>query len=69
MFSCYIQNYISILSRSIDDNFDNTVSYIDDTNFKDKFSYGKNVLIGKNVSIGKNCKIGHNTIIRKCCYR
>ena len=50
---------------SIDDNFDNTVSYIDDTNFKDKFSYGKNVLIGKNVSIGKNCKIGHNTIIEK----
>jgi len=50
---------------SINDNFDETASSINDTNFKDKVSFGKNVLIGKNVSIGKNCKIGHNTIIEK----
>ena len=50
---------------STNDNFDETVSSIDHTNYKDKVSFGKNVLIGKNVSIGKNCKIGHNTIIEK----
>ena len=48
---------------STNDNFDETVSSINDTNYKDKVSFGKNVLIGKNVSIGENCKIGHNTII------
>ena len=48
---------------SINDYFDKTVNLIDDTKFKDKVSYGKNVLIGNNVSIGVNCKIGHNTII------
>ena len=50
---------------SIDDNFDETVKFINDTNFKDKINFGKNVLIGNNVSIGTNCKIGHNTIIEK----
>ena len=50
---------------SINDDFDDTVSTITETRFKDKVSFGKNVLIGKNVSIGKNCKIGHNTIIEK----
>jgi len=50
---------------AVDDDFDDSVTYIDETNFKDKVIYGKNVLIGKNVSIGKNCKIGHNTIIEK----
>ena len=47
------------------DNFDDSVIDINETNFKDKVIYGKNVLIGKNVSIGINCKIGHNTIIEK----
>tara|TARA_Y100000768_G_scaffold334476_1_gene275195 strand:- start:207 stop:1187 length:981 start_codon:yes stop_codon:yes gene_type:complete len=47
------------------DDFDNSVSNIDDSIFKDKVNFGKNVLIGKNISIGKNCKIGHNTIIEK----
>ncbi len=50
---------------SINDNFDETVNPIYDTNFKDKVNFGENVLIGNNVSIGKNCKIGHNTIIEK----
>ena len=50
---------------SINDNFDNNIMSINDTNFKDKVSFGKNVLIGQNVSIGNNCKIGHNTIIEK----
>ena len=50
---------------SINDDFDETVNNINDTNFNDKVSYGKNVLIGKNVSIGVNCKLGHNTIIEK----
>ena len=50
---------------SIDDNFDETVKSIYDTNLKDKVNFGTNVLIGNNVSIGKNCKIGHNTIIEK----
>ncbi len=51
--------------ESINDNFDETVTQIDDTIFKDKVSFGKNVLIGENVSIGNDCKIGHNTIIEK----
>ena len=50
---------------SINDNFDETVKLINDTHFKDKVNFGKNVLIGSNVSIGNNCKIGHNTIIEK----
>ena len=50
---------------SINDNFDVTATSINDTDFKDKVFFGKNVLIGNNVSIGKNCKIGHNTIIEK----
>ena len=51
--------------QSINDNFDDNITSINDTNFKDKVSFGENVLIGKNVSIGNNCKIGHNTIIEK----
>ena len=50
---------------SINDNFDETAILINDTHFKDKVDFGKNVLIGNNVSIGNNCKIGHNTIIEK----
>ena len=50
---------------AVNDDFDNSVIEINETEFKDKVIYGKNVLIGKNVSIGKNCKIGHNTIIEK----
>ena len=50
---------------SINDNFDITTIHINETKFKDKAEYGKNVLIGKNVSIGSNCLIGHNTIIEK----
>tara|TARA_A100001011_G_scaffold210081_1_gene218338 strand:- start:671 stop:1651 length:981 start_codon:yes stop_codon:yes gene_type:complete len=50
---------------AINDDFDNSTSYIDKTIFKDQVTYGRNVLIGKNVSIGINCKIGHNTIIEK----
>ena len=50
---------------SIYDNFDNTVDYIQNTIFKDKVNFGKNVLIGKNVKIGSNCIIGHNTIIEQ----
>jgi len=50
---------------SINDNFDHTVNEINDTEFKDKIQFGKNVLIGKNVKFGENCLIGHNTIIEK----
>ncbi len=50
---------------SINDNFDDSVKDVNDTNLKDNAIFGKNVLIGKNVSIGNNCKIGHNTIIEK----
>ena len=50
---------------AINDDFDESVVDINETEFKDKVILGKNVLIGKNVSIGKNCKIGHNTIIEK----
>ena len=50
---------------SINDNFDDNITSINDTNFKEKVIFGENVLIGKNVSIGNNCKIGHNTIIEK----
>ena len=51
--------------NSINDNFDDSVDNISETNFKDKVKFGKNVLIGKNVSIGSNCLIGHNTIIEQ----
>jgi UDP-3-O-[3-hydroxymyristoyl] glucosamine N-acyltransferase len=50
---------------AVNDDFDNSTTFIDETNFKGKVVYGKNVLVGKNVSIGTNCKIGHNTIIEK----
>ena len=50
---------------SIEDNFDDTTSSIEETKFKNCVKYGKNVLIGKDVSIGSNCSIGHNTIIEK----
>ena len=50
---------------AINDDFDESVIDINETDFKDKVIHGKNVLIGKSVSIGKNCKIGHNTIIEK----
>ena len=50
---------------SINDNFDDTVEPIKDTEFKDKIRFGTNVLIGKNVKFGDNCLIGHNTIIEK----
>jgi len=50
---------------AINDDFDNTVEEINNTEFNDKVVFGKNVLLGKNVSIGPNCKIGHNTIIEK----
>tara|TARA_B100000674_G_scaffold189388_1_gene154116 strand:- start:132 stop:1112 length:981 start_codon:yes stop_codon:yes gene_type:complete len=51
--------------ESINDDFDETVLTVNDTEFVSKVIFGKNVLIGKNVSIGSNCKIGHNTIIEK----
>ena len=51
--------------NSINDDFDNTVSDINKTEFNNNVKYGKNVLIGQNVSIGSNCLIGHNTIIEK----
>ena len=50
---------------AVNDDFDDSTTYIDETNFRDEVIYGKNVLIGKNVSLGSNCKIGHNTIIEK----
>jgi len=50
---------------SINDNFDNTVTEINLTEYKDKITFGKNVLIGENVKLGNNCIIGHNTIIEK----
>jgi len=50
---------------SINDNFDDSVIEIKDTEFKNKIKFGKNVLIGENVKFGKNCLIGHNTIIEK----
>ncbi len=51
--------------EAINDHFDQTVTIINETEFKKKVTFGKNVLIGKNVSIGINCRIGHNTIIEK----
>ena len=68
-----VENVLASLSKittmfypdAINDDFDDSVTDINQTNFKAKVIYGKNVLIGKNVSIGANCKIGHNTIIEK----
>ena len=51
--------------ESVNDNYDNTVIDINDTELKDKVKFGKNVLIGENVKIGVNCLIGHNSIIEK----
>ena len=50
---------------SINDHFDESAININDTEFRNKIDFGKNVLVGKNVSIGSDCKIGHNTIIEK----
>jgi len=51
--------------NSVNDEFDNSVLSISNTEFKNSVKYGQNVLIGQNVKIGKNCIIGHNTIIEK----
>ena len=51
--------------NSINYNFDETSENIEQTPYKDKVKYGKNVLIGNNVKLGKNCFIGHNSIIDK----
>jgi len=50
---------------SINDNFDDTVNDIIDTEFKNKIKFGKNVLVGENIKFGNNCSIGHNSIIEK----
>ena len=50
---------------SVNDNFDDTVTDITKTKFKDKVKFGKNILVGNNVTIGSNCSIGHNSIIEK----
>jgi len=50
---------------SITDNFDETCENINQTSFKDKVKYGKNILLGSNIKIGTNCSIGHNSIIEK----
>ena len=42
---------------SINDDFDETLIPIFETNFNDKVKFGKNVLIGENVSIGKIVKL------------
>ncbi len=51
--------------KSTVDNFDQHVSDIEKSIFKDNVVYGKNVLIGENVKIGKNLYIGHNSIIER----
>ncbi len=48
---------------AVSDNFDDNVKDINETNFKDKVKFGKNILIGQNVQMGKNCSVGHNSII------
>ena len=48
---------------SVNDNFDDTVTDINETIYKDKIKFGKNILIGNNVTIGSDCSIGHNTVI------
>ncbi len=50
---------------SVNDDFDNSVVNISETDLKNKVKFGKNVLLGKKVSIGSNCFIGHNTIVEK----
>ena len=50
---------------SINDDFDNTVTDINNTKFKNTVKKGNNVLLGSNVTIGENCFIVHNTIIEK----
>ena len=50
---------------SVNDDFDNSVTDLIETKFKDKVKFGKNILIGEKVSIGSNCLIGHNVIIEK----
>ena len=50
---------------SINDNFDDTIREINDTEFNNKIQFGRNVLVGENVKLGNNCSIGHNTIIEK----
>ena len=49
--------------ESVNDDYDETVVSINETQYQNKVKFGKNVMIGKNVTIGMNCKIGHNTII------
>ena len=51
--------------NSIEDEYDNSVNDIKNTNLKDKVTAGKNVLVGDNITIGKNCLIGHNSIIER----
>jgi len=51
--------------NSINDNYDDSVIDITETQFKDKVDFGNNVMIGHNVTIASNCLIGHNTIIEK----
>ncbi len=55
----------SFYPDALNDNFDDSVKHIDETNFKGKVKHGNNVLVGENVIIGSNCLIGHNTIIEK----
>ena len=45
----------------------NFIDYIqeNETEFKGKTKFGKNVLIGDNVTFGSDCLIGHNTIIEQ----
>jgi len=50
---------------AINDDFDNTILDITETDLMGRVKFGKNVLIGEKVSIGSNCFIGHNTIIEK----
>ena len=72
-FPLIVENVLLSVSKTtsmfypdaVNDDFDDSTTYIDETNFRDEVIYGKNVLIGKNVSLGSNCKIGHNTIIEK----
>ncbi len=74
--NCYpivVENVLVAISKltakfypeSINDDFDNSVTNIQETDIKNNIKFGKNVLIGKNVVIGSNCLIGHNTIIEK----
>ena len=50
---------------SVEDEFDNSVLLISNTEYRNSVKYGQNVLVGQNVKIGKNCIVGHNTIIEK----